>query len=395
MHSQRGQALPIVALSMVATLYLASLAIDVGNWRFQQRLEQTAADSAAIAGAVEYNYSSTSSAITSAAQTDAATNGYTDGSGNVTVKVNNPPKSGNYTTSSNAVEVIVYKLEPDHFDVLHLGSMSQVSARAVAMTSSTNRNCIYALDTDSSAITEDDATITMPNCGMVSNGGLLFNGGTINARSIGYAGSSVTDSTTTFTSATPKQAVAAVDPCMTISGCAYLTSTAPTSGTCASQTTYNVNGAIPLSPGKYCSQVLTEGSGCTVTFAPGTYVFEDGFTNNSCTAMSGTGVTIYNQGGSFIDDTGTINIAAPTTGNYAGVVFYQPSSNTSQFTINGGSSSAGFQGMIYAPTSDIIVDGALSTWVLVVCDDITLNSSSSVNVSSSTFPVGGHAVLVE
>ena len=32
--------------------------------------------------------------------------GYTNGSNNVTVTVNNPPKSGNYTTNSSAVEVI-------------------------------------------------------------------------------------------------------------------------------------------------------------------------------------------------------------------------------------------------------------------------------------------------
>ena len=56
---ERGQALPLVAISMLVVLGLSSLAIDVGSWRYQQRRAQTAADSAAMAGAVQLGYSST------------------------------------------------------------------------------------------------------------------------------------------------------------------------------------------------------------------------------------------------------------------------------------------------------------------------------------------------
>jgi len=51
--------------------------------------------------------------------------------------------------------------------------------------------------------------------------------------------------------------------------------------------------------------------------------------------------------------------------------------------------------MLYLPAGQIMIDGALSNWLMVVAHDITFNSGSSVNDASSSFPGYGHAVLVE
>ena len=53
---ERGQILPLVAVGMITLMGMVSLAVDAGYWRYQQRLEQSAADSAAIAGAIRLNY---------------------------------------------------------------------------------------------------------------------------------------------------------------------------------------------------------------------------------------------------------------------------------------------------------------------------------------------------
>jgi hypothetical protein len=269
------------------------------------------------------------------------------------------------------------------------GATDTVVARAVAERSSANRTCMLSLST----ITEDNSTITIPNCGIMANTGILFNGGTIDAGWVGYSGS-VTDSAT-FTSASPVVTPPAPDPCPSIAGCAYLTSTPPTSGSCQSTTTFNSSGTMTLSPGKYCAQVIVEGGGPTV-FNAGVYDFQGGFTANSTSSITGTGVTFYNQGGAFIlDGTPTVNLTAPTTGNTAGVLIYQPVANTSQMDLNGGTTSGGWGGMVYLPGASVIVDGAISQWMMLVADGITLNSDSKVNEGTSAFPVGLRAVLVE
>jgi hypothetical protein len=395
-HSrERGQSLPLVAASIMGLMCVAALAIDVGNWRYQQRLEQTAADSAALAGATELSYSTSLSSITSSAQTDAASNGFTNGSSGTTVTVNNPPQAGAYAGNTSAVEVIVSKPQPMHFSLF--GGTTNVSARSVAMLTSANRNCIYALDSSSSAITLDGGTIDAPKCGIISNGGLLFNGsGTVDAASIGYAGSSATLNNTSFPGAQPKRAIAAADPCPTVSGCSYLTATPPTSGACMSQTTFNSTSTITISPGKYCQQVLTEGGGAVV-FSPGVYDFQAGFTNNNAPSMSGTGVTFYVQGGAFIVGSKTnVNLSAPTSGSTAGVLVYQPASNTSQFTLNG-SSGGNWGGMIYLPGTTLIVDGgSITSSLLIVANDLLFNSTTNINVPTATLTgYSGHAVLAE
>jgi hypothetical protein len=339
-------------------------------------------------------YSTSLGTITTAAQTDAATNGFPNNGTSVTVTVNNPPLSGGYLGNANAVEVIVAKTQPTFFAKVFGLQSDRISARAVGLLSSASRNCIFALDTSNSAITQNNANIQMPKCGMISNGGLLFNQGTINAAAIGHAGSNITVNNTVFQGASPKLSVPAADPCATVTGCAYLTANPPTSGQCVSQTTYQNSGTITLSPGRYCNQVIVE-NGSKVIFNPGVYDFENGFTNNSVPDVEGSGVTFYIKGGNFIQDpSGIVNLSAPSSGNYAGVLVYQPASNSGQFTINSGSGSQGWSGMIYLPGAEAIVDGALSNWLLVVAYDVLLNGGG-VNDPNAAFPNYSRAVLAE
>src|SRR5580765_9084413 len=99
-NDQSGQALIGTAVAMVVLAGFAGLAIDMGTLRYQKRLQQTAADSAAIAGAVNLEFGS---GMIVGAQGAAAQNGYTDTNGGagcsggavgcISVAVNNPPTS--------------------------------------------------------------------------------------------------------------------------------------------------------------------------------------------------------------------------------------------------------------------------------------------------------------
>ena len=84
-RGEEGQTIIMVAYGLTLLMLAAGLGIDMGYLRYQMRRQQTAADSAAIAGAAEINFGD----VTQAAQTDASINGYTNGSNNVTLSPGN------------------------------------------------------------------------------------------------------------------------------------------------------------------------------------------------------------------------------------------------------------------------------------------------------------------
>src|SRR5947207_13537269 len=102
-NKQSGQVLIGTAVAMVVLAGFAGLAIDMGTLRYQKRVQQTAADSAAIAGAQNLDFGS---GVVAGARAASAQNGFTDtdsgggcsssGStvGCVSVAVNNGPLTG-------------------------------------------------------------------------------------------------------------------------------------------------------------------------------------------------------------------------------------------------------------------------------------------------------------
>src|ERR1035437_10488101 len=79
--NQAGQALIAAATALsILLMGFAGLGIDMGYLRYEKRLQQTAADGAAIAGAAELLYGA--SGVPAAAKHDAAANGFTAASTN-------------------------------------------------------------------------------------------------------------------------------------------------------------------------------------------------------------------------------------------------------------------------------------------------------------------------
>jgi uncharacterized membrane protein len=132
----------LVTIALIVLLGLGGLATDAGLLWTEKRQLQTAADAAAVAGALAVVSGGN---VSTAAKTDSSVNGFTDGTGGVTVTVNNPPASGSYAGNSNAVEAIVSKPESTYFLRVVLGYNSvAIQARAVAHTGA--HDCIYVVD---------------------------------------------------------------------------------------------------------------------------------------------------------------------------------------------------------------------------------------------------------
>src|SRR5438034_8896182 len=126
-RTDAGYVAVAVAGSLVIFCGMLGLAADVGMLYFQRSHMRAAADSAAMAAAMEVFRGNTSS-VTSAAQNDASLNGYTGAA----VTVNRPPLSGDHISDSNFVEVIVARDEPTYFMRVLSTTSVHVSARAVA-----------------------------------------------------------------------------------------------------------------------------------------------------------------------------------------------------------------------------------------------------------------------
>ena len=378
---------------LVVLMGIAALAVDVGYWRYQQRLAQSAADSAAIAGADELNYA-VAADWSNAAKTAAAANGFADDGGvNVSVTPKNPPTSGAYNGNANAVQVVISEKQPAFFGA-PLGFGAQwISARAVSVLLTTTRNCVYGLSTSGYAISINGATFSAPNCGISSNSGFEANGSSVSAAFIAYTGT-LNSAGSTYPKAQPALAVAQNDPCPSIAGCAYLKANPPSSGGCKQPTTYSGGSFVVIPAGRYCSALQINGCN-NVIFLAGVYEFDAGLNVNGAANVSGTGVTFYNgPGNAAIQIQGSnVNLSAPSSGNTAGVMIYQNPSNTTGFSMNGGG--GGLAGLLYFPTADVQSNGAMSTWLLVVANTFGV-SGSGVNVPTAAFPGStGHAVLAE
>jgi hypothetical protein len=378
-----------VALALFVLFGAAAMAVDVGYLRYMQRVQQNAADSAAIAGANEIAYPA-SNDVVAAARADAASNGFTHDGTNVIVTVNSPPATGSYAGNTSAVEVIVQARHAMFFEKILGTSSSWVSSRAVALFGSGNGAdpCIYALQSD---IDMNSATINAPSCGIISNGIMNLNSDTITAASIGAVGS-ISVNSSTFPEASPKHALAAIDPCPTIASCAYLTANPPAQSPCT-YSNLSVNSAtVTLNPGVYCQSVNFNSA--NVTLNPGTYVFTNGVNANS-TTFHGTGVTLYIANSSLNANSCSFFLTSPTSGNTAGMLIFQPSSNTSSANLNS-TGSSDVRGAIYMPTGTFTSNSTFNSYLLIVTGIIHLNSSQ-VNVPANSTFAGSprHGYLAE
>jgi uncharacterized membrane protein len=159
---ESGQALILVALSLPVMFGFVALATDVGLLFRARETLQTAADSAAISGAAEYNYGD----ATSAAQAASAQNGVTNGVNGATVTVNTPPLLGMYQGQSGYVEVIVSQPQQTFLMGMITGSNSvKVTARSVAALAASS-NCLYLLSSSGTALNASNgSSVDAPNCG--------------------------------------------------------------------------------------------------------------------------------------------------------------------------------------------------------------------------------------
>jgi hypothetical protein len=177
-------------------------------------------------------------------------------------------------------------------------------------------------------------------------------------------------------------------------------------GTPTGSLTAPSNKTSTFSAGTYTSITLNNNS--TSIFQPGVYVVDGGnfringgatvcgggtITSNSpftCTQdVGGGGVTFYLTNGASLTTNGTpaVQMYAPNSGTYEGLLFYQDPSDTQAASLSGDSTSF-YQGAIYMPTAQLTFGGNANFnngagYTVIVVDELQLSGNPDVNLKSN------------
>lgn len=391
-----GFVLSTMAATTAVVMECIGLGIDAGYLQLIKTRMQSAADAAAVGGAQELKANGSANVV-SAARSDAALNGFTNGQNSVSVTINMPPQSGNYTADSSAVEALLSQsVSPVFMGLLGVSSIV-VNARGVAHQGSANGGgCLFTLDPSaSSAFSLSGGVQLVSQCGVQvnssSNTAMSVSGGTsLTAPSISVVGNYSLSGGSSISPLPSTGASVVNDPLARLP--------APAVGGC-NYTSYSVSGGATktLSPGVYCNGISVSG-GADVVFNPGVYILLGGGLQLSggCT-VSGAGVMFYNTAnsnysyGAVSFSGGTHDVlSAPTTGTYAGILFYQDrgiaSPAASSFS---GGASAILNGTLYFPTSTLSYSGGTGTaYTILLSKKISFSGGATLNNDYSSLPGG-------
>jgi hypothetical protein len=415
--NEKGQALYLAAMAMLVLTGFIGLGIDMGVLRYERRVQQSAADAAAIAGASNLAFGGNAAAVAGALKASAQ-NGFADNTGGtlsctgagaaigtVCVQVNNPPLSGPHSSgpnSSSYVEVLVSSVQPNYFEQMLGFKQSTVTARGVAgnLAPSSGGACVYTLDPFIDGITigiaiNGNPTLDAPNCGVVDNGNFDTKGGAygVTAGYVSVSGQIVGKDKVTCTDGQTASecptggAPPAGDPL------SYLTP--PIADPPPAPTTYPALNTGNIHPGTYSGATFS-GNG-TFVFPSGVYSFDGG--NFSCTGtpnFQGTGVMFYFTNGATWTCNGndTFQFTAPSSGPYAGILMYQDPNYPSNPSI-GGNVGSNFGGALYFPKATVQLFGNTTYSIaMVVAGSISLSGNPTINVTgTSGLPPGVTLVL--
>jgi len=383
---ESGQAILLAVFGLIVLLGAAGLAVDMGYLRYERRLQQSAADSAALAGAAALGVGAD---YTTAATDDATLNGFKSGQGSIQVTSSQVTFNGN----PKSVQVDVANTYDTFFMKIfgRAASKATVSATAVAQYSGSH-NCVYALKGGGGITVTHD--VDMHNCGIIDDQD-LSGSGSISGISVGVHGSS---SATTNPPAITG-ILQASDPLSSLP--------VPPIGSPCRTINLNANPTKPLpplNPGTYCGisfsgtfnqNVTFNGGGTYVITGPGGLSF-----HGAGGTLSGTDVTFYLSGGAIDWGTNqTVQFSAPTNGTYSGILFFQDAGNAATANVNGTVNSR-LQGAFYFPGATLNMNGAgnNAAYMIFVAQTLNFNTDISFTSDYSSLANGSpikSAVLVE
>ena len=397
-RTEQGQAIVLIALSIVVLIAFTGLAIDGGNVFSDRRQAQNAADTAAISSALSLARGATATEWRSKGESIALANGY--GSG-VTVHLCSDTSLGSCPPPYDGSDSDIH---PDEY--LHVVIISTVDtffAPVIGVHQLTNRvesiarakppaemffgNAMISVCTDGKAsfAANGGAATTVTGGGIFVNSdsddcAFDINGGSgsLEVPSVSVVGEACLGPGETDIGDAGTVPVEGVDqlqpPDYTWLDELLACASAPLNAYTVSGNTLTPNNSTIRVSNKFPPSGVEN-------LGPGVYCLYKGFTiTNTGAVLNGTGVTFVLMDGNLTLNGGEIRLSAPVIGNTAGLLFYQPafndgSSNNMSIT---GNAVLELSGTIIAPSVEVAVAGTPGMVIdgqIIGCD-VSLSGSS-------------------
>jgi hypothetical protein len=351
---ERGNIAIIAALLMIPLMAATGGVVDTVQAVDVQNILQQATDSAALAA------SRATSNAQSVAETTFASN-LPDRLSAATMRLT-VNDDGSVTVDGNAI------YEPAFMSLVGITSLS-ITATSRAVSNATEDQIVTTTTTESvtsyatacmlskassggnALLVNSPAFVDSGSCEIhvrsSSNDAFMFNSSTtFNASKFCIKGTATVRGSTTGTISTGCNAASD-----TLAG----TLPTPSDSVCTFNN-FNPNGSsVVLVPGTYCGWTNFNG-GMTVTLTPGLYIVKNGGWNFNDSTVTGTGVTFYLSGSGatlFMNGSVSLDISAPTSGTYKGILLYQNASLPANNFIFNATRGQRLQGLIYLPTQNI------------------------------------------
>jgi Flp pilus assembly protein TadG len=425
---RRGKVVVLVALSLIPILGVTAIAVDGGLLLSDRRETQRAADSAALAAAVDlftkWNTNHGTDPAGTAKQsalTTATANGYNNDGVNSTVTVHIPPQTGTFAGQTGFAEVRITYNQKRFFSRIWGSGTLPVTARAVARgTFNPATPGILILDPTDNNTLDVTATgnVTVTNGGSIDvdsrspNGGATCtNIGNITADTINLSDGTYNHSNTgtligTINYNQPptpdplaslKEPDQPLPPILPASVLAQLGSSYSTNN--GVNDSGNTGRTINLYPGYYAGIKVTGNDQIVLNpnqdGSPGIYyIGSQGLSITNAGGITGSNVLIYSNGTGNISLTGSgsMSLSPPTSGTYKGITLFQERTSNKQISITA-QGNMNMTGTFYAAAAKVSITGQGSydnpigsqwiAWQLYV----TGSGSFTVNYNGQATPV--------
>jgi Flp pilus assembly protein TadG len=373
-RDRRGNALVLAGAALPLLVGSAGLATDTIQWALWKRQLQRTADSAAMAGVYAKVAGKT---VDNCSDVPGATydkpvawdvkktsiSGMTP-----TCSAENPPSTGSYSTDENAVKVTLSVQKMLSFSSMFMTAAPVITATATAQIVPSGKYCVVSLEnTATTGINASGSSGVTLGCGMITNSTSLSaavatGSGSVHATPVAAVGGIPASNNWASNTVLQPFTVAQDDPfantnppAFNASDCAGNTTVAKAATVSFSNQCFRdlqINGTVTLS-----GNIIIDGG----SFRVGT---DANVTCNACTifltnSSSGSTASIGNFE---VVGQPTMNMTAPASGTYAGLLVYQDrraqDANSANFQDKvRGSSTSYFEGAFYFPKQELEFEG--------------------------------------
>jgi Flp pilus assembly protein TadG len=381
---------------------------EVGLWYLKQRQIQHAADLAAYSVASRLARHEGQSTLNAIALNAAQLSGFDQTRGTITV--NTPPTSGPNSGATNMVEVLLTQSVDRYFSAIFSRSAVQVSGRAVAKSSGLTVCALALSPTAASALATKASSASSFDCLAASNSTSNTSFSTAGSSSFsatcvyssgGYATNGSSGFSLTLCPSVVQNADPTPDPYSDVA-----VPTAPTPCISGNIGSNNVNTTVTptltLADGtKYIHYCSLSPSG-NVTLGSGVYIVDGNMSTNG-QSLTGSGVTFVVGGSVNLTGSLSMDLRAPTTGTYSGLLFFGGRGATIQNNKISGSTGSTLQGAVYFPSGNLEYTGSSLTtngctqviaYTILFSGNSTLRSSCSA-AGTRDFTIGKSIALAE